>query len=186
MSFYQLSSSPQSDECLTPRYGIEPIVKHLKNKGFKKIWCPFDKEDSLYVRVLKRHGFEVVFSHIEDGEDFFDVVPEKDVDAIVSNPPYSIKDKILKRCYELGLPFALLLPLNALSSLKRVDMYITHGLDLLVFDRRINFYTRGNLDKLSDSVAFATVYYTKGILDKQIVFEKIDQIVEGYNDYGNI
>ena len=46
----------ESDECLTPRYGVLPIVKHLRNRGYKKILCPFDKSDSMFVRVLRSEG----------------------------------------------------------------------------------------------------------------------------------
>ena len=52
-----------SDGCLTPRYVIEPILKYLKAKNYKKIWCPFDLEHSLYVRVLKENGFDVINTH---------------------------------------------------------------------------------------------------------------------------
>ena len=61
----------ESDECLTPRYAVEPIVKYLKAKGYKNILCPFDKEDSHFVRVLKREGFSVKYSHIMRRKDFF-------------------------------------------------------------------------------------------------------------------
>ena len=27
----------ESDECLTPRYAVQPIIKYIKSNGFKKI-----------------------------------------------------------------------------------------------------------------------------------------------------
>lgn len=60
----------KSDECLTPRYAVLPIVKYLKQKNYKNILCPFDKNDSWYVRVLADNNFKVKFSHIEN-KDFF-------------------------------------------------------------------------------------------------------------------
>ena len=81
----------ESDECLTPRYVVEPIIKYLKNKGFKKIWCPFDLENSFYTRLLKEAGFQVINTHIQTGGDFFAIDPASfDFDCIVSNPPFSI------------------------------------------------------------------------------------------------
>ena len=48
---------------MTPRYGVLPIVKYLPKD--KIIWCPFDKEDSEFVKVLTEQGYKVVYSHIE-------------------------------------------------------------------------------------------------------------------------
>ena len=31
-----------NDEFYTPVYAITPLIKYLKDKGFKKILCPFD------------------------------------------------------------------------------------------------------------------------------------------------
>jgi hypothetical protein len=36
------------------------------------VWCPFDMKDSEYVKLIsKLDNVEVVYSHIEAGEDFF-------------------------------------------------------------------------------------------------------------------
>jgi len=106
------SSDKESDECLTPRYGVYPIVKHLQAKGYKKIWCPFDQSNSNFVKVLKSNGFIVNNSSLLNGRDFFDGLPRFfKPDAIVSNPPFSIKDKVLQRLYDMVLLVRLLLEL---------------------------------------------------------------------------
>lgn len=46
-----------NDEFYTPRYAIEPLLRYLKPKS--KILCPFDTEESLYVKVLKGNGHYV-------------------------------------------------------------------------------------------------------------------------------
>lgn len=124
----------ESDEMFTPDYAVVPILKHAKR--FKKIWCPFDKTDSEFVKVLSQNGFEVIYSHIDDGKNFFFYEPEE-YDCIISNPPFSLKDMVLKRLNELGKPFAILLPLPALQGQKRFEYLI--GCQALVFDKRINF-----------------------------------------------
>ena len=53
-------------------------------------------------------------SHIGTGQDFLQYEPQEDYDYIISNPPFSKKDAILKRLYELKKPFAILMPLNVL------------------------------------------------------------------------
>lgn len=173
------SSTPASDECLTPRYGVEPIVKHLKARGYHKIWCPFDMPDSQFVRVLKREDFTVKCTHIERGNDFF-MCGEYDCDAIVSNPPFSCKDEVLQRLYSLNKPFAMLLPQNSLQSIKRVDMFMKHGLEYLGFDRRINFYTRGDLTAWKPANHFASGYFCHNVLPLPMQFEKLTPVQEPY------
>lgn len=171
----------ESDECLTPRYVVEPIIKHLKQKGYKKIWCPFDKAESLYVRMLKENGFDVIFSHIETGDDFFKVdFSSLDFDCIVSNPPFSKKDEVLKRLYEIGKPFAILLPQNALQSIERTKLFIEHGLEYLGFDKRACFYTNNELNAIKFGNHFASGYFCKNVLPNNLVFEYLKPKQEGY------
>ena len=42
------------DEFYTPRYAVLPIAKHLKPGSM--VWCPFDTEESFFVKVLTEHG----------------------------------------------------------------------------------------------------------------------------------
>lgn len=76
----------KSQEYYTPVEAILPILPYIKN--FKKVWCPFDTVESNYVKVLREYGHEVVYSHIEEGENFFLTEP-KDCDIIISNPPFN-------------------------------------------------------------------------------------------------
>lgn len=102
------------DEQYTPAKTVElllPYIQHLKGKI---IWLPFDREDSQFVKVLSNNGFNVVYSHIDYGQDFFNYEPER-WDVIISNPPYTNKRRYWERCLDLGKPFALLLPVNILS-----------------------------------------------------------------------
>lgn len=168
-----------SDECLTPRYAVLPLVKHLKDRGYQTIWCPFDLPTSFYVRVLEENGFTVVSSHLSEGKDFF-LMDTPKVDCIVSNPPFSCKDKVLRRLYEIGLPFAMLLPQNSLQSTKRVPLFLEHGLEYLGFDRRVCFYTNGNLDAWKSGNHFASGYFCKDVMPAPLQFEKLTPIQESY------
>jgi hypothetical protein len=177
----QLSTDEASDECLTPRYAVLPIVKHLKNRDFQTIWCPFDKDDSFFVRVLRDAGFIVQYSHIDDGVDFLTCRNVPDVDCIVSNPPFSKKTAILQRLFALDLPFAMILPLNTLQAKGRVDLFIDHGVEMLCFDARICFYTWGKLDRFPQNNRFPTAYFCRGVLPEKLMFEKLKMIQEPYN-----
>lgn len=85
------------------------------NKDSLTIWCPFDLNFSKYVEVLSTiPNVKVINTHIDTGENFFYYEPEEDYDIIISNPPFSCKDDILKRLYELDKPYAMLLPVPSL------------------------------------------------------------------------
>ena len=59
-----------SDECYTPKYAVLPILEFINKKWV--IWCPFDTKDSEFVKVLKKNGNKVIYSHLNDGKDFYD------------------------------------------------------------------------------------------------------------------
>ena len=109
----------QSDEVYTPSYAVKPIIKYIPKGAI--IWCPLDKNDSAYVIELRNAGFNVIATHKEDGYDFFNYEPQDKYDIIISNPPFSQKDNILRRLIELDKPFAVLLPLPSLQGIKRFN-----------------------------------------------------------------
>lgn len=157
----------KNDEYYTPEYAVYPIMKRLK--AGTTVWCPFDKTDSEYVRVLSAHGFSVVYGHIEDGQDFFQVgVPE--CDYIVSNPPYSLKGEIIGRLYEIGKPFAMLINFQGIfDSQKRFRMFAENRVEMLWLSPRIN-YMAGD-GKLTQRAPFQSGYLCSGICKNQLEFD---------------
>ena len=95
-----------TDEKYTPGYGVLPIIKYIPEG--KIVWCPFDTKHSEFVQKFKDAGFHVVYSHIYNGQDFFNYEPSQ-WDILVSNPPFSRKVEVFERCLKLGKPFALLM-----------------------------------------------------------------------------
>jgi hypothetical protein len=71
-------------------------------------------------------------------KDFLKWQPDQ-FDCIVTNPPYSLKTEFLRRAYELGKPFAFLLPITGLEYRSRQSMFQAHGIDLLLLDKRLRF-----------------------------------------------
>lgn len=163
--------TPEHQEMYTPYYAVDPIIKYIP-KSYK-IWCPFDEEWSAFYQTFKNLGYNVVRSHINDGKDFFLYQPDS-YDCIVSNPPFNIKDKILERLYELDKPFAILLPLNSLQGKSRFK-YFKNGIQLLAFDQRIDFHTKQNMDFTKNGSPFATAYFCRNILPKDLVVEKLEK-----------
>ena len=147
----------------------------------KKIWCPFDYEHSLYVRLLKQHCFKVIYTHINTDGDFFKIdTGSLDFDCIVSNPPFSQKDEVLKHLYRIGAPFAVLLPQNSLQSSERTPLFKKYGLEYLGFDKRACFYTNGDLKKIKFGNHFASGYFCKNVLPEKLVFEELHPVQEAY------
>lgn len=122
-------------------------------------------------QLCRGGGYVVARSHIDEGQDFFTYEPEN-YDVIVSNPPFSIKDKILKRLYELDKPFAILLPLNSLQGKSRYE-YFKQGVQILSFDQRIGYHNLDNMDIPIEGSPFATAYFCKDILPKDLIVEEL-------------
>ena len=164
------ATNKASDEVYTPDYAVKPIVKYIKENSI--IWCPFDEEDSEYVKILRAEGFEVIATHISNGEDFFTYEPTENYDVIISNPPFSIKDDILKRLDELNKPYAMLLPLPTLQGQKRFN-YLKDT-QALIFDKRINYFKNKETKEIQKGVAFASIYICKNFLPEKLIFEKLE------------
>jgi len=170
VGYLTADKTSKADEYFTPENVVEAILPHIP-KGVEKIWCPFDKLSSNYVKVLLKNGYNVISSHIDEGGDFFLDEPEEDYDCIISNPPFSKKDEVLRRLHELNKPFAILLPLPSLQGQKRFPYLL--GCQALVFDKRINFYQDEEYKNIVKGVAFATIYVCKDFLEKDLIFEEL-------------
>lgn len=164
-----LYSAGKNDGCYTPRYAVEPIVKYIKPGS--TVWCPFDKEDSEYVRVLQENGFNVVYSHIDYGQDFFEYEP-KHWDCIISNPPFSNKRKFFEKALSFDKPFALLMSATWLNDSAPVQLFYNKDLQLLMFDKRVKFLNNGVVD---NKITFKSIYYCYNFLPKQIIMERLSE-----------
>lgn len=171
-AYLESDRSKGGDEVLTPYYAVEPILEYIPKD--KVIWCPFDKEWSAFVQLLQENGNKVIYTHIDDGYDFFQYEP-KNYDIIISNPPFSCKDKVLERCYKLGKPFMMLLPANAIQGKFRVDLFLKYGLELLIYDLRVDYHTNGNMEYTTKGCHFGSSYYCKGVLSEKLVFKKLQK-----------
>lgn len=126
----------KNDELYTPDYAIEPLLKYLPKD--KIIWECTDFGSSNITKLLKQHDYKVISTH-KDNFDFLTDIPNFDFDIIITNPPYSLKNEFLKKCYEYDKPFCLLLPLTSLEGIERGKMFREKGIDVLILDRRCDF-----------------------------------------------
>ncbi|MCC6837381.1 MAG: class I SAM-dependent methyltransferase [Bacteroidia bacterium] len=152
------------DDFQTPPSALEPLFKFLKPHW--KIWDCASGKGNL-TRALKKKDYKVISTDILSGRDFLKYEP-KEYDCIITNPPFSLKQEFLQRAYCLGKPFAFLLPLTTLESAKRQFLFRCCGLELILFDHRINFETP---DGEGEGSWFATAWFTNGLkIGKELTF----------------
>jgi len=161
-----LNKIKKHDERKTPPEIITPLLPFLKDfeKNINKkpiIWCPFDKEDSYYVKIFKENWYNVVYSHIEYWQNFFEYEPLQR-DIIISNPPFSNKKLFFKRAIELWKPFCLLSPIWWLNDKTPYDLFKDVWLQLIIPDIRINF-----IWAKKERPSFKSVYYCRNFLIKK-------------------
>lgn len=108
----------EPDECYTPEIAVKLLLPYLKKDWI--IWdCAFGS--GRLAQHFKNYGFKVVGNK---NEDFMNgIFFRKEADCIITNPPYSKKDLFLSRAFEIGIPFAFLLPLTTLEGIKRGKMF---------------------------------------------------------------
>jgi hypothetical protein len=158
----------KSDEFHTLEYAIKPLLKYIPSD--KIVWCPFDKEESNFVKLLRENGNTVIYGHIEEGKNFFEYEPQN-YDMIISNPPYSLRTTVLERLFLIGKPFALLINESGLfDTKKRYEMLKNNPFEIMVFDKRINYMKDGVIKK---GTPFKSIYLCSQILDRKFVFETL-------------
>ena len=153
----------------TPESAVRPILQHLPYGCI--VWCPFDKEESNFVKVLRESGYIVEFSHIDnEDEDFFNYEPFE-WDIIVSNPPFTNKRKYFERALSFNKPFALIMTNTWLNDSAPKQLFKDKDLQLLMFDKRMKFISPDGRD--NDKITFSSSYYCWNFLPKQIIMEEL-------------
>ena len=162
-NWLKVNSFNEKDEYYTPSILVEPIIKYLPKD--KIIWCPFDTEESEFVILLKENNYNVVYSHIWNGQDFFEYEPDN-WDIIVSNPPFTRKLEVLERCFNFKKPFALILGLPILNYQEVGSFFVGRDLQLLIVDKKVSF--DGNTSSFNNS------YFCHNLLPKDLIFEHLE------------
>lgn len=162
-----LYSIGKNDECYTPDYAVAPILEYIKKRDV--VWCPFDDENSEFVKQISKQN-TVVFSHIDNGQDFFCYEPEK-WDVIISNPPFTNKRKYFERAIQLGKPFALIMSNTWLNDAAPKQLFSDIELQLLMFDKRMVFGNPNGTQ--ANKITFSSSYYCWNFLPKQIIIKRL-------------
>lgn len=171
-----LYSKWNNDECYTPWYWVEPIIKYihiLQQLRYLQpitIWCPFDKKDSEFVKMISNAWYKVISSHIDNWQDFFEYEP-KEWDIMISNPPFTNKRKYFERALSFWKPFALIMTNTWLNDAAPKQLFKDKQLQLLMFDKRMKFISPDGRD--NNKITFSSSYYCYNFLPKDLIMEEL-------------
>lgn len=160
------------DRMQTPPYALDPLLQYLGWSLPSTIWEPACGE-GLIIEALFDAGWteeHVIASDILTGQSFFDYEPDK-WEVIVTNPPYSLKIEWIERCYALGKPFALLLPVEALGLTTVYPLLQQHGFEIMLLDNRVDFKMPNK--GWNSSAQFATFWLCHDLLPEKVMFGSI-------------
>jgi hypothetical protein len=160
------------DACQTPAYAIDPLLPYLSRDW--TIWEPAAGENNL-VEALYDTGYntdQVVVSDILEGQNFFEFAP-KYWDCLITNPPYSIKYQWLERCYQLGKPFALLVPVEILGAKTAQILLKQYGFEMMLLNKRVDFKMPNK--GWDSSAQFPVLWLCWQILPNKVMFGEINK-----------
>lgn len=103
------------------------------------------------------------------GKDFFETEPPKGTEYIISNPPYSLREKVLERLFGFKIPFAMLINEAGLfDSKKRYKLLKNNPFEIMVFDKRIDYIKD---EEMLKGVPFKSIFLCSNVLPTQFTFE---------------
>ena len=151
------SDKVQSRDCFqTPDYATRLLIPFIPG-GIETIWEPACGQGKI-CDVLELAGYRVAGSDLANGFDFFETCPWG-TDAIITNPPFSLKQKFYDRCRSFNTPFALLIPADYSAWIIQA---VRDGAEKIIPTRRIDYITpNGNQGKTSCS-QFHSMWLTWG------------------------
>ena len=155
-----------NDECYTPKSVVKIIQKYIPKD--KIIWCPFDKVESEFVIELSKTN-KVIYSHIDNGQDFYTYEPAEHWDYIISNPPFTKKKEIFKRALSFNKPFGLIMTNTWLNDSAPKQLFKDKNFQLLFLIDRINFINSNGEDM--GRPPFSSSFFCYDLLPKDIIIE---------------
>ena len=141
------------DTFQTPNYAIDLLVPFIP-KNISHVWeCAAGGRK--ISRQLEKSGYTVFSSDLKEAEGVEGInflgEMRKGIDpvyfSIITNPPFSIKDLFVDRCFEYGVPFALLI--NADYSQQTIR-WIKRGCEKIIPLARIAYITPNIVKRVNE------------------------------------
>lgn len=142
----------------TPRYATEIIIPFIPNGA--TLWECASGQGKIST-VLRENGFEVLETDIQTGFNFLTDDVSFVFDAIITNPPFSLKKKFYKKCLEYKVPFAILIPADYSGWM--IDAIRFDGCEKVIPTRRIDFITPSGKSGLTGNTSnYHSLWLTHG------------------------
>ena len=124
-----LTGNIKSDEWYTP-LEVTEFIKNNIDLTNKKIICPFDSEKSNFVKVFP--------DSIHNIRDFME--KEYDYDICITNPPFSLRDKVIRRCLDYNKDVILIFPENAIFSVTFYNLINEYNFKYKIYSPKKRIY----------------------------------------------
>jgi hypothetical protein len=128
----------KDDSYNTPHECFEDIKKYIPNREKLIVYEPFilNNKYSTSKSSLLSLEFKKVIG--ETDWDFFEMYNKLDYDIIISNPPFSIKNKIFKLLKQIDKPFILIVPVSIITKKYFMEDY-KDQYQIIIPKKRIQF-----------------------------------------------
>jgi hypothetical protein len=131
-----ITNSEYSDEWFTGEDTVRLCYQILRPEKGSTVMLPFDSEQSHFVKVGKELGLKVIYGI----KDFLES-KDYEFDYLVTNPPFSLKDKVIAKVYEYKKPSTLVFPLDTLGGVTRHALFKANGYpEIYMPTRRVNYF----------------------------------------------
>lgn len=148
----------------TPNYAIDLLIPFIP-KYVKWVWEPAAGNSKISLRLFK-YGYGIFSTDIKksDGVTNYNFLTDdyqwESPECIITNPPYSLKQKFYERCLEYNVPFALLIPADYSGWIIEA---IQNGAEKIIPTRRIDYITPTGLSGASGHTSnFHSMWLTWG------------------------
>lgn len=173
----KLDEIQKRDLFYTPNYAVELLVPFIPDYIDRIIEpaCGNGKISNVLTKegfIVESFDLEPTYNKATKNNFLSTLVPLQDYfkTAIVTNPPYSLKEQFYKRCLEYGLPFALLIPADYCGWL--IDAVWKDGCEKIIPNRRINFIPPFILERVNEE--YMTYFTDANQLPKDVLFDEIN------------
>lgn len=157
-----LTGNALSDEWYTPKFLVDKCLSicDIENKN---ILLPFDTENSLFVKELKQQGANIKYGF----RDFMEI--DYNYDLLITNPPFSIKEKVFEKCLQNGKDFILVLPETFIFSVGFYNLLDKYKFNYKLFSPKQRVYfidEKGNQNRPNFHTIL--IYVSKNLTENTI------------------
>lgn len=99
-----LTGNLLSDEWYTPQFIVDKCVEIAGERINGNILLPYDTENSLFVKTLQKQGASIQYGINDFIENNYTY------SLLMTNPPFSLKEKVFEKCLQDNKDFILVLP----------------------------------------------------------------------------